>query len=397
MKTRTRTLFTVLFLIILAVAFIILAVFLSKANDSYRNLDFFTFWLGSRMAASGQNPYDQTLWVAGHTQNNSTWIENLFYVYPLTTALFFLPFGFLNISTASILWIFLTLVSIAAGVIFLLSLWPKVEWQAYLLPILIGAFAFRPAYLNLFVGQVDGFLFFFIAFAVFLFSKNKPRWACVFLALTVIKPNIGGLLIVFFAIYLLAQKKRAEFLTLIGTTAALLLPPLLLDPHWMSNYFQVLLHKSADANLFPNLHGLAGLLAGNSLPAATVLWLILSALLISLLLFLFVKRAQNIDAQVSISLSLLSALLITPYLRAYDLTFVLVPIFLITGLYAARSSSFLKINLAFLAWPLAAFLLLFVASLLQHDILSVLLSLAALFFLIVHIRREALSLTKPLS
>jgi hypothetical protein len=54
--------------------------------------------------------------------NHALYGSNLFYVYHLSTAIFFIPFGLLNIRIASALWIFFKLLVISAGVLMLLSL-----------------------------------------------------------------------------------------------------------------------------------------------------------------------------------------------------------------------------------------------------------------------------------
>lgn len=393
MENKKHFTFTIIFLVVLTVIFFLLSIYLSKSNENYRNLDFFTFWLGSRMSAQGQNVYDQTLWVANHALYGSTWVENLFYVYPLSTAIVFIPFGLLNIKLASTLWIFLTLVAIAVSVLLILSLWKKINWTAFILPVLLGSFLFRPTFLNLFVGQIDGFLFFFFALTLFLFSKKKTLWACAVMALMTLKPNIGIPLIALFVLHLLSQKKWKETAILLSTTIIIFLAPLLFDSHWIKNYFYVVLHKSADNNLFPNLHGLAGVLTNGSPVWTIFLWLALSLLLLGAMIWVYLKHRSKISHFVVALLALLISTLVTPYLRAYDLIFLLLPILYITGNYAEKSESFLKINLIYLSWSLAAFVLLFLAVSLNHDIFSIFLTILVLLSMIIQIQDHRYSLT----
>lgn len=393
MENKKHFTFTIIFLVVLTVIFFLLSIYLSKSNENYRNLDFFTFWLGSRMSAQGQNVYDQTLWVANHALYGSTWVENLFYVYPLSTAIVFIPFGLLNIKLASTLWIFLTLVAIAVSVLLILSLWKKINWTAFILPVLLGSFLFRPTFLNLFVGQIDGFLFFFFALTLFLFSKKKTLWACAVIALMTLKPNIGIPLIALFVLHLLSQKKWKETAILLSTTIIIFLAPLLFDSHWIKNYFYVVLHKSADNNLFPNLHGLAGVLTNGSPVWTIFLWLALSLLLLGAMIWVYLKHRSKISHFVVALLALLISTLVTPYLRAYDLIFLLLPILYITGNYAEKSESFLKINLIYLSWSLAAFVLLFLAVSLNHDIFSIFLTILVLLSMIIQIQDHRYSLT----
>jgi hypothetical protein len=288
----------------------------------------------------------------------------------------------------------LTLAAISAGILLLLSLWKKVNWIVYILPVLIGSFLFRPTFLNLFVGQIDGFLFFFFAFSLFLFSKNKNIWGCAVLSLVMLKPNLGMPLVALFALHLLFRKNWKELIALLAAPIAILLVPLFFDLHWMRNYFYVLLHKSADNNLFPNLHGLAGILTGGSSTWTIIVWVILSLLLLGFLLTFYQKRSSQMDHLTVALFACLASVLVTPYLRAYDLIFLLSPILFITGNYAAGSGSFLKINMVFLAWSLLSLAFLFLAVSLNQDIYSVFLSILVLLILILQLntRRRALTI-----
>ncbi|MHC1739912.1 MAG: glycosyltransferase family 87 protein [Anaerolineaceae bacterium] len=397
MNKNTLTTINLVFLFILLIVFAILSIYLSYTNLSYRNQDFFTFWLGGRMAAQGENVYDQTLWVANHALYGSTWVENLFYVYPLFTAYFAIPLGLLKIELASVIWLFLTFVSITAGIMLLLSLWRKVAWAAFVIPILFGTFLFRPTFLNLITGQIDGFLFLFFGLSLFLFAHKKELWACAVLSLLILKPNLGVPVIAMYIVFTLFQKHWKQLLVITSMPLAITLILLLFDSAWLRNYFFVGLHKSADNNLFPNLRGLAGLLSGGSLQWTIILWLILVIITIAVMVFVSIRQRSKMASSNFISLSLIVTLLITPYLRAYDLILLLIPIMLMTDRFSYRWPSFLKINLAYLFWSFLAFAFLFLAVRLSHDILSVFLSLTVLVLFIRQISLPKPSLTIPLS
>jgi hypothetical protein len=379
------------FLVFLIVLFAALAFYLSQVNDAYRNLDFFTFWLGSRMTLHGENVYQPELWVANHGLYQSTWIENLFYVYPLSTALFLLPLGWLELPLASTLWLFTGFLSITVGVLLLLSEWHTPRWQSYGFPIILASFCFRPVFLNFTVGQFDALLFLFLSLAIFFYERGRIPLAGFFLALLSLKPNLGLPLIALFGLFLLFRRAWKPFFWLAGFTLGIQLIPFLISLQWFVDYLHVLLHKSEDNNLFPNLHGLAGVITGND-PALTLpLWGILSILVIGVVVgFLFKYRSQ-LSIKMGIALVTLTTLLITPYLRAYDLLFVLLPMLMITEVVEQKKHSFWLTNLAYFNWSLLAFGLLFLAVKLQHDIFSVGLPLLALLLLLAlaHSERTA--------
>jgi hypothetical protein len=384
---------TILFLAFCLFASALISIYLSSANQNYRNQDFFTFWLGGHMSATGQDVYDQNLWVGNHTAFGSTWIENPYYVYPLSTALLTTPFGLMNIAIASSIWLFFSFLAIIAGSMLMLSLWKKVNWQAYLIPIILGAFLFRPTFLSLLTGQIDGFLFCLLACAVFLFCNGKKEVACLLLAFLILKPNIGGPILAILVIYAIIEKKWRETIILTGSTLAILLFPLFYDPNWIKKYFFVGFHKSADNNLFPNLRGLAGLLTHESPLWTTMLWAFFSLIIVVGLVLLLRKQRNKLNWGTLMTFVIPVALLITPYLRAYDLMLLLIPILEITRRWANNGMPFLKINLVYLCWSLLAFALLFLAVALNHDIFSVGLSILVLTILCLQSCHSSPSLT----
>jgi hypothetical protein len=382
MQKKKLSLPIIIFLVLLILLSAVISIYLASANQSYRNLDFFTFWLGGRMAGSGQDVYNQSLWVGNHTLFGSTWIENPYYVYPLSTAILAIPFGMMDIRIASVIWLFLSMLAIIAGVLLMLALWQKANWQAYIVLFIFGTFLFRPTFLCLSNGQIDGFLFCLMAGALYLFSHNKRGIACFLLALLLLKPNIGGPIIALLLLY---------------AALGILLLPLFFDPDWIGKYILVGLHKSADNNLFPNLRGLAGLIVHESPMWTIVVWGLLGLSIIVGLIFVYLKLRQKFDWSTVLVVAIPVTLLVTPYLRAYDLMLLLIPILEITRHLVERGTSFLKVNLAYLGWSLLAFALLFLAVALNHDILSVGLSVLVLVLLGIQLHESPRSLTIPLS
>lgn len=112
---KTLTKINILFLVLLFIAFVFQAFVLISNKNGFRNLDFFTFWLAGRLTSQGQDIYDQTIWVGAHSLYGSSWIPNLYYVYPLITAALFVPFGMLPIETASFLWLIISFILIVKG------------------------------------------------------------------------------------------------------------------------------------------------------------------------------------------------------------------------------------------------------------------------------------------
>jgi hypothetical protein len=128
-----------------------------------------------------------------------------------------------------------------------------------------------------------------------------------------------------------------------------------------------------------------------------VVWGLLGLSIIVGLIFVYLKLRQKFDWSTVLVVAIPVTLLVTPYLRAYDLMLLLIPILEITRHLVERGTSFLKVNLAYLGWSLLAFALLFLAVALNHDILSVGLSVLVLVLLGIQLHESPRSLTIPLS
>jgi len=57
----------------------------------YVNSDFFTFWLGARMAWTEEDPYSSEDWLSAHDKYGVEWIPNPTYPYPLPLATLLAP------------------------------------------------------------------------------------------------------------------------------------------------------------------------------------------------------------------------------------------------------------------------------------------------------------------
>ena len=376
------------FFLVLAVLSIAAGFLLSNKYDAYRNKDFFTFWLGGRMAVQGQDVYEDALWVEGHAAYDSTWIENRHYVYPLYTALVFAPLGALPVDIAAPAWITLCILMVVVSIVICLSFWHYQRWRAFAIVFVIGSILFRPVFLTVLEGQIDALILLLLALGLYLLIIKKPIPAMIALSLTMLKPNIGLPILGCVGVWLLVKRQWKEVLAIFAVNAFLIVPPLLVDPLWISKYLDIGLHKSQDAILFPNLRGLSGLVLNSREPGTTLLWLAVTGLLL-LISFLFCLRNRKV-IQISdiLLLAIPLTLLATPYLRAYDLVLLLVPILYLSGRAAQANRGFTWVVFSFLGWGLLSLAFLFLAVPLGHDIFSVCLSLLVLFGILVALKKD---------
>ncbi len=369
-------------LVVLITLFMVASIKLSIARNNYRDLDFFTLWLGGRLAGQGQNMYDQNIWVGGHGLYDSTWIENPFYVYPYPTAVFFIPLGMLPIEWASTIWIFLTLCMISISIWLLLGRWGQRNRMVFLLPIFAGAILFRPVFLTVLHGQLDGFILFLLAMGISLSEGKKAQIFFAVFPFLFLKPNLGVpiLAVIFLWLFLHSEWKKIVYLVL-GSSAICFIP-LLAFPGWIRDFFWTTLYKGQDNNLFPNIRGLAGLVCNEQTGCFNTIWLISILILTVGLIVLLIRYKNKMCFSEVIALAVCYTLLVTPYLRAYDLILLLVPILFSIGLLANNQVKFMTITGIYLLFGLFSLILLFVAVQIGHDIYSVVLTFIATILLL---------------
>lgn len=357
------------------VLFAFLAFWIAESRGFYRDLDFFTFWLGGRMVASGQDVYNPALWEGNHSVYGSTWLENPFFVYPLYTAVFFIPFGVLPIEYASSIWVFLSLVMIVLGIFISLSTWKNIIWKKMIFPIVITTILFRPALLTILHGQIDSFLFLVLAVTTYLLAKEKNTSAHLCLPLFLLKPNLGVPIIGFYVLWLVINSKWKDIFRIIGISSFFIIIPLFFDRSWIIKFVYSGLYKGQDVNLYPTLRGVAGVACNGQLGCSTVLWVVLSVLFVVFVILQMTRKKKDLSHEKVLLLSVILTILIIPYLRAYDLIFLTFPVLKILDSYAEAGWKFLKIYTTYFLWVILTIGFIFVALRVNHDIWSVLLTI----------------------
>jgi hypothetical protein len=202
------------------------------------------------------------------------------FTYPAFTELILWPAAALDFPKLRfVLAAFLPLLTAASFWLWLLALNWRVSpiWIAILTAlglcnyqILEALFAEQP-------GLIVGFL---LAAAALALGRNRVSLAGVLLALTLIKPQMTSLAIVFLLLWSFSDRRRAGFwMSFLATTLFLLSASLWIWPHWIGQWLKILLgyHRYATPPLVALLPGATlGAYIG---PAALVLALGVSAVL----------------------------------------------------------------------------------------------------------------------
>jgi hypothetical protein len=201
--------------------------------------DFLARWMGARKwLMEGISPYDQSVSQAtqemlyGRPANPQQGESLGFFFYPLTSMIFYAPFGLLEYFPARAVWMTVLELSLVASVLVSMRLvrWkPKPVWIISLIlfgllwyhgvrTIILGGFA--PIEALLVVG------------ALYLILKDKDLGAGILLALSTSQPQMTFLLIPFVLIWAYSRRRFSLIRNFLISLLALFVLSLLFMPNW---------------------------------------------------------------------------------------------------------------------------------------------------------------------
>ena len=366
----------------------LIAVRIVSAID-YHNNDYFTFWLAGHMVTQNGNPYSPEQWVAGHGQFGVTWIPNQAYVYPLPLSLLFAPLGLLPLYQSFILWVALSQGMILASVFLLCPPDRELNTRYLFLPFLVGVIFFRPTTLTLVTGQLSAWVLFLLACICLLWAKGKWEWGSFLLSVLVLKPNLGGPIVLLIAAWLFAEK-RYKSLFALGLGGILLLAAgMFQNPAWPLEYWSIGNTKLSQTFGFsPTVWGLASLACDFQRPCTLAAGGIAVALFGFTALWLLTSRRHTLTPLWAFSLSVTVTLLITPYTWTYDQLLLFVPIAAIAFSLGSRKGGFLPAALLFLGIDFLSVYILFFNTALDVEILNAIIPLVVFGFVIWMLLRK---------
>ena len=312
-------------------------------HQDYRNSNFFFFWLSGRMVLTGENPYDQTQYLAGHDAFGATWRPNQIFPYPLPLSLFMIPLGLLSLSNAYIVWQFASQIIIAITILVLLSHWKEPAQRRLLVPMMIFLLFFGPVYLTLQIGAIGAFTLLVVLISLLLFEKEKSLLAGVVLSLTILKPPQGLTILLLAGIWFLARKDWKAILGVAFGGLALLVIGMIQDPLWMVKFFgasQAVMDRTQ--GIHSNVWAYSYLICKGSSPCSTILGGISALILLGLGGFFLWKNHARLTAWEAFNLIIPIGFVSTIYLWAYDQILYIIPIVWIVGTLVERRKSYIQ-------------------------------------------------------
>jgi alpha-1,2-mannosyltransferase len=289
--------------------------------------DFAEQWAAARSILEGSQPYDPTTWHGLAARLAGRASDSPVFIYPPYVALALVPLAVFPVATAATVWLLAGLVLAALALRGLIAQRPS---GGVLLPALFG-FALvssGPSLLALAQGQLDFVLLAAIAAGTAAILRTHAVAAGAASVVLLLKPQLAPLVILAFA-RALDGPRRGTYLWVVSGGIAAILITVAIVPSWWLGWLRGLtalagaqpIRTTTLATTFEALAGPTGIVL-----AALV---VISAVAISLA---FDRRSEG-----HLVVWLATAVLIAPYVQAYDHLLLIVPLALASGVLAPRA------------------------------------------------------------
>lgn len=324
---------TNMIVLLIGLIFISLLVFLNlnfaADGGKYESSDFMTLWLGGKALVHGADLYDPQAWEAILLNIAPGYHDNPIYIFPLPTAILFIPFSLLPVRLSGALWLLLNellLVSFFAWVI------SQTEYKKNLSSVSLIALlvaTYHPLIIIIHSGQYNLFMFFLIASSFLLIRKKTELVGGAIIALLILRPNPVIYFLPVMLIWAMVQK-RWRILVGFGTFILLLLSVSeLIEPGWTIAWLKYTIGDQGKlytyGQISPTLWGMLvdfgaswDPLLRNSVYSFVAILLCLAGIRLTFL------KAIPLDLLISILITI--SLCITPYAWNYDHILLLFPL-----------------------------------------------------------------------
>ncbi|MBL8091216.1 MAG: DUF2029 domain-containing protein [Anaerolineales bacterium] len=313
---------------------------ISKGFD-YQDSNFAFFWLAGKMTIDGENPYDETTYIANHEKYGIKWQPNRIFPYPLPLAILCIPLGFFSMGTAYTIWQIASLLIIIISIYLLLNLTNNEAAKRLLIPIFLAMIFFGPGYLTLHTGAVGAFALLFLMLAVLLLEKEKFILAGILLSLTMLKPPQGLTILLLVGSWFLIKKNWKAIIGIGIGGILLFIIGLIQDPQWVQKFI-----GASDAvmdrtqGVHSNVWAFGYLLCNGESTCFTFLGAALSLSLLGGAGY-FLWKNQAWSSWEAMNLIIPIGFVSTIYLWAYDQITYIIPIVWIVATLVQKTRSYL--------------------------------------------------------
>ena len=260
------------FIVILVIGLILSGLTYANYRFSLENPggnDFLARWMGARYwLVNGISPYDEQVSLAsqqiiyGHPANPSIGEDKNHFVYPLTSMLFFGPFGLLNYVPARAIWMTvleLSLIGLAVVSIRLADWKPSTAKMALLI---IFSLLWYHSARSIILGQFAALNAFLIVLSLLLIYHNQDFVGGLLVSVSLVKPQMSIFFVLYVLIWAISVRRREILLGVLsgiiiqfGVTLALL-------PDWPIQWIRQVLDYPSYTNTGSPLSVIANAMPG---------------------------------------------------------------------------------------------------------------------------------------
>jgi hypothetical protein len=375
--------------ILLAVIFYFKAL-QNYTHQDYTNSNFFFFWLSGHMMWTGQNPYDQTQWLAGHDAFGVIWRPNKIFPYPLPLAFLMAPLGLLSLGQAYFAWQIVSEIAMALTVFWLIRHWQGQAQRLLFLPLVIFLLFFGPVYLTLQIGSVGALALVTILLAILLLEQGQPLWAGMLLSLTLLKPPQGLTLLILAGIWFLARRDWKAILGVILGGIVLMFAGMIRDPLWIIKF------RSASAvvldrtmGIDSNIYSFAYLACNQNVTCMWITGTLGSILILAAGGYYLWRNRDRFTAWEAFNIIIPLAFISTIYLWSYDQLLYVIPIVWIAGTLVERTKSYILVFIFLVTLDVLSFYSLLVQANTGKDLLSIINTILVLGLCILLLNKKS--------
>jgi hypothetical protein len=306
-----------------ACAFIAAVAVLATAGfpaSTYRNTDFFHFWVAPRAVLEGTLPYDRA-WFATVIEREQSRITLLTpearttpgSPYPLWTVLPLVPLAMLPIQVAAAVWFVGQITAIFLGIGALARVLLRRAAMGYRIALFALTISFEPFWGIIGGGNMSGFLFGALAGALAATIAGHGLLAGALLGLLVLKPHLS---LVTVPVFLLACPPRQRPAIAAGTALAagsLVVVSFLVRPDWPLAWLE-----AATVPAVASASNATVWTIGRLMPLGSATVVAALAAAASLAFFVAWWRARRPDLPVATAAAASLSLFVAPHARTYD-------------------------------------------------------------------------------
>lgn len=358
----------------------------------YQNSNFAFFWLAGKMTIDGENPYEETTYLANHEKYGIKWQPNRIFPYPLPLAILCIPLGFFEMSDAYILWQIVSLIFVAITIYILLSLTNNEASKRLLIPIFLAMLFFGPEYLTLYTGTIGAFTLLILAIAVYSLEKENFILAGILLALTMLKPPQGLTIILLAGLWFLIRKNWKAIIGIGIGGVLLLIIGLIQDPQWIQKFLgagDAVLNRTQ--GIHSNVWAFGYLICNGDSFCSQFVGGALSLSLLGGAGYLLWKNQTKWSDWEAMNLIIPIGFVSTIYLWAYDQITFIIPIVWIAGMLVQKSRNYFYSFLFLILLIIVSFYALVQQALTDKDLWSLGTTILVLVFLFIASKMK----TKP--